>query len=136
MKLNIEEVKTIKKTSYSNKALIAFMLVFFFLFMGLSKSMAFTIAPLKAFVKAEASSLVSKTIITAIADTEVTGFNLLDQIGDTDSGDLDIAIFKDGTFKLFSPAHEKQFYADAAPFHYYGNVALYDLFCNWKLHVA
>lgn len=115
---------------------MAFMLIFFFLFIGLSKSMAFTAGSTKASVKTEASSSVSKTTLTAIADTEDTGYSVLDPMDDTDAGDFDMAFFGNTVLKFFFPVTEKQMYADAAPCPSRGNVALYDLFCNWKLHLA
>lgn len=123
-------MKAIRKLIDNNKALFTFGLVFFFLFAGMARSFAATKA-LHGQVKKEQSG-------TYLLDGEGDD-NRFDELKafDCDADDLELAFFSEFIpTKFFTTVKPAGTYAHFSACKNSFTVPLYDLFCNWKLHVS
>ncbi len=123
-------MKALRKTVNNNKALFTFGLVLFFLFAGLSKSFAAT-KSIKFQHKKEQSS---GTYMVADEDSDSRFDDL--KAFDCDSDDLDFAFFGEITFtNILTPVKQTRTFSSFSGCKSIYTVPLYDLFCNWKLHL-
>ena len=125
----------LRKIINSNKGLVAFWLVLFFLSAGLSKSFVSAIS-LHAKKEVAAHSTFSKHALTTAAEDD-SSLSFLDQLKDSDSDDVEFAFFGNYYNSPVIPivANEHKF----PQFEAYNNIysgQLYDLYCNWKFHLS
>ena len=129
-------MKIIRNMINSNKGFFSFWLVLFFLNAGFAKNIA-GIATAKPQKEAtENRTTGSKHDLTAIADADSDSgfFDQLKKGLDTD--DLEFTFFGAFSSKPIVRFQPQQQYADISmrPEIYKGS--LYDLYCNWKFHLA
>lgn len=124
-------MKAIRKITNSNKALLSFGLVLFFLFAGLSKSLAGTKTTAGVHKKEQTSGT---NLLAAENDCDVQ-----DQLKpfDCDSDDFECTFFGEPVaHRVFTPAMAEKTFVSCNAFKNIYTLPLYDLFCNWKLHIS
>jgi hypothetical protein len=124
-------MKAIRKITNSNKALMSFGLVLFFLFAGWSKSFASpktTAGIHKKEVNAGASILAAEN--DCDAQDQLKAF-------DSDSDDFEYTFFGETVaYRFLSPAGSDKSVSSCNACKNSFTLPLYDLFCNWKLHIS
>jgi len=125
----------LRKIIDSNKGLVAFCLMLFFLIAGLSKSVVSVISS-NAKKEIVTHSTFSKHALTS-SNAAGSALSFLDQLKDTDTDDVEFAFFGNYINPSFLPnvAKEHKFPQFVA----YNNIysgQLYDLYCNWKFHLS
>jgi hypothetical protein len=123
-------MKVIRTILNGNKKLFAFWLVLFFLFAGLTRS----------FAAAKTTSGIYKKEQTSgsnfIAETDENSYDDL-KIFDLDSDDFEFVLFSDcNTAKFFISVKNNATPLCLVTGKNIYTLPLYDLFCNWKLHLS
>lgn len=133
MKIN---VKAIRKMVNSNKGFITFWLILFFLNAGFAKSITSNAAIGFDKTGTEHHNTGSKHDLTAISDDDSESGFLYQIKKGLDTDDLDLAFFGNYSSKSVTYFQRQHQFADGGirP-EIYGN-SLYDLYCNWKFHLA
>jgi hypothetical protein len=124
-------MKGLREIMNRNKGLFAFGLVVFFLFAGMSKSVAAT-KTTESVTKKEQSA--GTNVLIAENDGD---FSDLFKALDCDSDDFEFVLFDEFTNTAFfiAPKVQNASQCICACKDIY-TVPLYDLFCNWKLHIS
>ena len=129
-------MKIIRNMIISNKGFYSFLMIFIFLNAGLAKNIAGIATVTFAKSKTERHETGSKQDLSAISDTDSeSGF--FDQLKKgLDADDLEFAFFGTFSSKPIAKFQRQQQFADVnmRPEIYRGS--LYDLYCNWKFHLA
>jgi len=126
-------MKAIRKIVNSNKGMISFCLVLFFLTAGFAKSFA-TGLPFK--VKKATTTTFVKHVVNQVKQ-QGSRLSFLDQLKDSDSDDFEFAFFGNYTAQNLLPVVDtKQKFAEFASYNNIYSNSLYDLYCNWKFHLS
>ena len=126
-------MKAIRKIVNSNKGMISFCLVLFFLTAGFAKSFA-TGLPFK--VKKATTTTFVKHVVNQVKE-QGSRLSFLDQLKDSDADDFEFAFFGNYTVPNSLPVVDtKQKFAEFASYNNIYSNSLYDLYCNWKFHLS
>lgn len=125
-------MKAIRKIVNSNKGIISFCLVLFFLTAGFAKSFA---SGLPFNVKKATRITFVKQVVNQVKQ-QGSRFSFLDQLKDSDADDFEFALFGNYTAPNSLPVVDtKQKFAEFASYNNIYSNSLYDLYCNWKFHL-
>jgi hypothetical protein len=124
-------MKTVRAIINNNKGLVTFMLLLCFLTTGFAKSLSVNAQPSH---RGEAKKLSGKQFVNAAYDNASQSF--LDQF-DGDADDADLFFHEPFAAQKFTFAGVVSTVTKPAYSLYSENynVALYDLYCNWKFHL-
>ena len=129
-------MKSIRKMINSNKGFAAFLLLFVFLNAGFMKGITGSIAATSQKTETARHNSTSKFDIVAASEGD-SGSGFFDQLKkDIDPDDTDFILFGTIFTKLFSEVQEQHQFADVTNNPEPYSVPLYDLYCNWKFHLA
>ncbi|TRW25225.1 hypothetical protein FMM05_07930 [Flavobacterium zepuense] len=127
-------MKRIRKITDNNKGFVTFCFVIFFFMAGFAKSFAAKMPT--HFKKEVALKDTSKQTLTQFV-AEESDFSILDQLKDTDTNDIEFAFF--GTHsasKVIVPETTERKFREFVQYKNADTSALYDLYCNWKIHLS
>lgn len=126
-------MNSIRKIVESNKGLVTFMLVLFFLTAGFAKSLSVKI-PVS---KGDAKKSYAKQIVS-VENEDESSKSFLSSFPDSDADDADLIFFQNyntPNFLVAETAGVKHFTTFALLSQGY-DIPLYDLYCNWKFDLV
>ena len=129
-------MKSIRNMIQGNKGFTAFLLLFVFLNAGFIKGITGSVSTKSQKTETGRHASASKfDLVSADEDDSDSGF--FDQLKkDIDSDDSDFILFANFTSKPYTQFQRKHQFADANLRPEMYRESLYDLYCNWKFHIA
>lgn len=128
-------MNSLRKNIDHNKGLAALLLVLFFLTAGFSKSIASVIS-LNDNIRTVAHHTAPKQVLS-YAGNGTSSISFLDQLKDTDPDDAEFTFFgHDYTTSFLFIVHKAHKFTQFVAYNNVHPGQLYDLYCNWKLHLS
>ncbi|MGV3461257.1 MAG: hypothetical protein ACO1N9_12470 [Flavobacterium sp.] len=119
------------------KGLMAFMFVVFFFTAGMARNVAFKLNVIRNIeAHQQVKAPYGKQIVTSDSTPGSTAFSIEDEFKDADADDAEFIFFNDQATDFTQVTFVKTEYRQLTPHSVAYTDSLYDLFCNWKFHLA